>query len=115
MSDKELRTLDAWVAKHVFEWTDIKMENAQNEVSPFKPPYGRSPVGYSRLPHFSSFRSDAMLVLEKCAEHDSWPEFTRLNHVEPKGSYVWYWNGTEYSATTLPLAICKYAKQLFSK
>ncbi len=122
MTEKQLRELDAWIAEYVFGWSDIKMENAPNEVSSLKPPFGRSPVGYSQLPHFSTFRMDAMLVLERCVQEISWNRIVSIGTTSDGDYFINYSDSEPNSeafcaceAETLPLAICLFAKQLFSK
>ena len=92
MSDKEMRELDAWIAEHAMGLSCIR-------AATFRPTtdYGAT-----------------MEVLEKCVER-------LLNNVEIFGNNRDRFvvsgpnEAFESEAATLPLAICLFAKQLFSK
>jgi len=91
MTTQELRELDAWIAEHVF---------GVSVPHPFFKPT-EDPRG-------------AMDVLKKCAEkhqHD-----IAIGTAGPTDWRVWAGelNGATY-ASSLELAICLFAKQLFSK
>lgn len=120
MNDTELRELDAWIAIHLFgwiifpttkEWIDAGSPTGWTiEVSDQSP--------HNEIAHYSTNRADAMLVLEKCAKKE-----TVTIEVSLDGKQFWIARLDTESrnedfckvAETLPLAICRFAKQIFSK
>jgi len=91
MTTQELRELDAWIDRNLFE----------NDLPEFSP-------------HYTTDQHHAMDVLKKCAEkhqHD-----IAIGTAGPTDWRVWAGelNGATY-ASSLELAICLFAKQLFSK
>lgn len=108
MTDKESRGLDVWIAVNVFGWTDdIKgsghyymLDGAKSKTMDY---------------HFwqpTSDRAQAMEVLEKCGD-ETVPTLAKMSsgkwHIFSKFKKI------SVTAETLPLAICIFAKKLFSK
>lgn len=142
MTESQLRELDAWIAEHVFgyKWghfgsVDDKtglpelgwkepiylleperygVEKSAHEL----PPQHRCKVdgwinkGLPSYPEYTTDPAAAMAVLEKCREKESVTIGT-LNGkcCVTKSS----WSRLFVESDTLPLAICLFAKQLFSK
>lgn len=99
MNAKEMRELDAWIARNLFEW----------DYSNFMWWKNHEIVAYN-LPQFTISKADAMNVLEKCVEQ------SQLTMQKP-GTHWQIWNRVNHHVTaeTLPLAICLFAKKLFSE
>jgi hypothetical protein len=98
MTQKELRELDAWVAENVIGWhlTDIDMTSED-------------------YPRYTTDHAAAMEVLKKCAFGNRitcWYSDGTWN-VDNLRGYASYEH--EAQAETLELAICIFAKKLFSK
>lgn len=98
MSDKELRELDCYIAENVMGWS-----NAEQDPN-FK----------QDEPHYTTDPDAAMQVLEKCLEREGiMPQITtagkRFVWANPKVHEPYH------DAETFPVAICEYAKHLFSK
>lgn len=140
MSDTELRELDAWIAEHVMGWT-VKSRTSPHSGSSrehfwFEPgndiepkyrglTYTMSPsgnVGGERcapeIAHYTTDPAAAMWVLEKCCDdapnaveiiHEFNPWEVRTRKSNKPGDFL------EVHAETLPLAICLFARKLFSK
>ena len=109
MTTQELRELDCFVAKEVMGW---RYDN-------FYWWHGTDILELSECPRFTTDSKYAMDVLKKCAEKE---EITIA--IEKKESDRWIvgfiqwgdeaiWN--QKSGETLELAICLFAKQLFSQ
>lgn len=129
MSDKELRELDAWIAEHVFEWQRQSFDNGHAKHNLLVRDKFRTDKfvkhgwidGNKLVETFPKYTTDpaaAMLVLEKCCEIDgmdaiveiaktttSWRVFNRDKSKDQCTTF----------ANTLPLAICLFAKKLFTK
>jgi len=123
MTTQELRELDAWIAEHVMGWKRVdsvlrifsKDQFATNSAFN-EPPRVMIYESYSSVQSWipTERGSDAMDVLKKCAEkhqHD-----IAIGTAGPTDWRVWAGelNGATY-ASSLELAICLFAKQLFSK
>jgi len=123
MTTQELRELDAWIAEHVMGWADVHMrQSGLVGYAPCEPRKVRTATGdgvsttaafTSEVPYYTD-SADAMDVLKKCAEkhqHD-----IAIGTAGPTDWRVWAGelNGATY-ASSLELAICLFAKQLFSK
>lgn len=123
----KLRESEAWLAEHLFGWTDIELyrpppEEEDRDGRRFHPPafFRAMRDGFWReVPHYSTDPAAALEVLEKCAEKikardavaicqldgtEGW-RVTNANMIDSKISA---------EALALPLAIAKFAKQLFS-
>jgi|ERR1035437_1173552 hypothetical protein len=119
MKDKELRELGAWIAEHVMGWK-IHRRNTAHYVEANK----INDIDYFvAAPHDWSPTTDpaaAMMVLENCVE-----KLSSFDVCIWKGATSPFWfcgerentrDITRFSkAETLPLAICLFAKKLFSK
>lgn len=132
MNEKELRDLDAWIAKNVFGWKPEtrKMYAGENNVKGFglNQHLGRGDCERKfindylfPLDRYSTDPAAAMQVLEKCAEKLA-PQ--RLHIYAPTGACkIWLVSDCEGhnstpssgSAENLPEAICLFAQKLFSK
>jgi len=137
MTATEMRELDAWIDEHVMGlvqeyavmkggrfyrprscgYTDCLTEagryskaDAEREI------VGGGPMKLIPfpIPHYTTDPAAAMIVLEKCAE-----KCLNLEIDFRKGTWaVGLWRiatPLEATAETLPLAICLFAKKLFSK
>lgn len=137
MTEKELRELDAWIAEHVM---GLAQEYAVMKCGRF---YRPKSCGYTDsiaeagryskadalreivrgepmkiipfpTPRYTTNPAAAMMVLEKCAQ-----KYTNLEIEFIDGTWtVGRWRGsntTEATAETLPLAICLFARELYSK
>lgn len=143
LSEKKLRELDAWLAEYIFGWSWWRFDcfkkphGASGEQSRHiwcqlcspddlwyqQPQYNgqkiNGPVeGISNLTDLSYFKpttnpAAAMDVLKKCIEKESCD--IRINF-DSRRFYVYSAKVlTPETATTLELAICLFAKKLFSK
>ena len=119
MTEKELRKLDAWIAEHVFEWTDIEFFQPPCDVMeepnlPFWRGVQKACLLWQSVPCFTTDPAAAMMVLEKCFEK----YYGIVINFEPNSKTFVCWYGHPVVGTyaeTLPLAICLFAKKLFSK
>jgi hypothetical protein len=135
MKDKELRELDAWIAKHVFgcKPKPIRIKDGRKTIRVeyhclCNPSHA---VGWSQIFKYSTDPAAAMMVLEKCCEHNTHGNYCCVTKSLPCDSMIdkknGHWNvgvldgegmhifGTSGNAKTLPLAICLFAKKLFTK
>lgn len=129
MTTQELRELDEWIAEHVMEyrwWFDVlalecmlcRPDETWPERKGFKLHDGK-PFGAKDFSDLSLFKpttdpAAAMMVLEKCISGAGRSAFLTKTS---DGWIVGFATGKSLSAfaETLPLAICLFAKQLFSK
>lgn len=128
MTNEEMRELDAWIAEHVFglelvqekdltPFTGLKERQFfvfQNGVYQYGSPYYKK-LGYTTDP------ADAMLVLEKCAEKCGAmtnPCTIEIQHEPDFEEVPWAVSHDRTlmagEAKTLPIAIAKFAKALFT-
>lgn len=105
-----MRELDAWIAEHVFVW-QYKMTGS-DPVEDGECWFSESGKFPCELPYYTTDPAAAMVVLEKCTQKDS-VGIWRVSHIE----FVVKNHRESVRATseTLPLAICLFAKQLFTK
>lgn len=123
-NENETRELDAWIAEHVMGWTweDYDDNNGKYLLSTDGFNYGvqhwnnHPPTYMNFLPRYTSNPGAAMGVLEKCIAK-SMPCFQ-----DSGGGNIRIFahdglDGEEFSveAKTLPLAICLFAKELFTQ
>lgn len=125
MTDKELRELrelDAWIAEQVFGWHKFKPHRINNafctvcrkESGEAVDHYNAAFVMVSTtLPRYSTDPAAAMLVLEKCAGRVG--DTIRYRTLHGGHGLSCHELPFVVKAATLPLAICIFAKQLFSK
>ncbi len=107
MQEKDLLELNAWIAENVMS---LKPTGYHGEGYP-KGSFFLHPDGeVYELEKYSTERGPAMQVLEKCCLKQG---NVGLAHGKRGGKDNWL-AGNEI-AETLPLAICKFSKQLFSK
>lgn len=118
---ENLRELDSLIAEKVFGWSDIEWSQSSYEFPEEPPPRflrGHLDGGLWReIPHYTTDPAAAMQVLEKCAEalpggvkvrrrkHDLAWTVAKFEDLSP----VWS------VSKTLPIAICRFAKALYSK
>lgn len=112
MSEKELRELDAWIAEHVMGWVRAsEIENAREGKSFFA---GQTRT-WARIGKPFSPTTDpaaAMQVMERCIHTDDVVIYKTVNEKYGVRSDI---TDMAIDAETLPLAICLFAKKLFSK
>lgn len=130
MKDTDTRELDAWIAEHVmgFEERPCYHGSARIEGMTFYVANGRSVTGEAskgnhQFPKYTTDPAAAMEVLKKCGEHlaatDSAIELGQ--NLNKDGLIYWWVNHDRASASflceaeTLELAICLFAKKLFTK
>jgi len=119
MNQQELRELDAWIAEHVFGWwRPIPTKDI------WKTPANDVVMG---APHYTTDPTPAMQVLEKCAEKctEKWDQYrpeAQLCIFSPRPEWENEWvvqsdpeSTIAAQAQTLPLAVAKFAKLLFSQ
>lgn len=114
VSNKELRQLDVWIATHLFGWvrTDVKCEPSDNRtIGGFL----YSPDGFnmdmnqgSYPPHYTTDPAAVMPVLEKCVEKSHTVCLMRGFRIVNAST------SCDAEASSLPIAICLFAKQLFT-
>lgn len=104
MTETELRELDAWIAEHVFG---------------DKPDAGKTvPFSSEQYchPRYSSNNADAMLVLEMCMEKFGAVRMHKIKDGEYLVESLWQTHkGRFVIEDTMPLAICQFAKAIYSK
>lgn len=119
MTTQELRELDAWIAEHVMGWKITKYHCCGEQVERLKPSSGDL---HANIRNYSPTTdpSAAMDVLKKCSQM----KFdVSINHFDAKNLNLLIglkeWSvltiGFEAQAETLELAICLFAKKLFTK
>lgn len=114
MKTDEFITLDAWIAEHVFGWKpDVANvgHNHQKVRGWWKWQEGDKRFT-TYLPHFSTSSGDAMHVLKKCGERTAHIHISTFVNKWIVGSHAL---GNPARESTLELAICMFAKQLFSQ
>ena len=119
MTQQELRELDAWIAEKVMGWKPFVSGKTSSIKGTF---WLDSEHKVVASPEFQWTRFDpttdraaAMQVLEKCADRVG----VRIDRYNGRAPNVWYIRATdgrlaEAEAPTLPIAICLFAKKLFS-
>jgi hypothetical protein len=132
MSSAELRELDAWIAKHVMgcelekeigfrynDGTESWGNSPEYTVQKFNK-YKSEGIADCLLerPNTYEFQPStdpaaAMMVLEKCGTKTEPHECMYMGMID--GEWIVGHSAVEASASTLPLAICLFAKQLFEK
>ena len=107
MSTQELRELDAWIEINLFGRVDVKVEGST---------FGEISWDSDKMPvrQFSTDPAAAMQVLEKCCEKLDAPDKYNPGVSPIVKSVGRFWVGNQ-NGQTLPLAICLFAKQLFTK
>lgn len=109
MNTQELRELDAWIACNLFGAKDIVWVQLWAEIGCPNEPFQNH--GADEIPYYTTAPAAAMEVMKKCLEKDSvgfWKKqhgYTVKNHRED----------CREQAPTLELAICLFAKKLFTK
>lgn len=103
-SVEKLRELDAWIARHLFG-----DEPDPSKTIPF------SSEQYCH-PHYTTEPAASMQVLERCIKHSKKSICCCISVL----GYQVYLGGADYAksvqeASTLPLAISRFAKKLFEK
>jgi len=130
MNDNELRELDAWIAEHVMKSKPIIQARALNKdetgmalleddfvtrgiVKEFCDSHKEYHYKECEVfPHYTTDPADAMQVLEKCCQNYGMCGIVRVAY--SKG-FVEPWVCEHEKSETLPLAICLFARKLFSK
>lgn len=108
MKTDELRELDAWIFENVLGWTPCR-EAAFPHRRSFKS--GESECLHYDMPEFTTDPAAAMQVLDKCILKAG----TVIIGPGENGGFELVSRINGGSATTIPAAICLFAKQLFSK
>jgi hypothetical protein len=113
MSNEEMRALDAWIAEHVMGWT---VSFHAGNITLWLPTRTSTPRTFNA----TTDAADAMEVLRRCVLKVGENDSVEINQVEGNSGFGWCAaraNGlTPYGeGATLELAICLFAKQLFSK
>jgi Phage ABA sandwich domain len=129
MTPTEQRELDAWIAEHVmgYRWTKIERRGKTNHLFPseqfrFEPAVDNFNDN-GGAPSFTTDPAAAMEVLKRCADKVT-AEFGSLD-IDGQGN-SWLISAQmrgefaadvehETEAKTLELAICLFAKKLFTK
>lgn len=122
MSDKdELRSLDAWIAINLFDKHEFKPHHINNSLCAFcnhgiefKGHWNKDWQNISgSLPRYSTDPADAMQVLSRCVEEKR----LAISISMRVASKTWtvFHGAYKAEAETLPLAICLFARALFSK
>lgn len=130
-TEKELRDLEVWIWKHIFKGMTISKKFGKCIAFKLRDERGEYPNGGGRwgwgwqnsresalscVPKYTSDNSSAMVVLEKCACEITNLEIDfRDGNKFAVGTYRRSSGCIEAVSYTLPLAICLFAKQLFSK
>jgi len=116
MSEKEMRELDEWIATRIFGWQKFR-----EEEFPHRTLWSEGDPGsrvWDEPDFYTTDPAAAMQVLEKCVEFGGVLVTRPFYHNEKKE--LWTIRDGEMGdmtevGETLPLAICKFAKELFSK
>lgn len=138
LTEKELRELDAWIAEHSKEYPDYHIElnvfclrllgwkliRPRSKFGPVLEGVLHGGEIYFSCPFVTRENDSAMQVLQKCAEK-LFDSCEGTNICISKSVDGWIVDeittGQDYgtliasTAETLPLAICLFAKQIFSK
>lgn len=118
MNDKDLRELDAWVGVNIFGMKPIHRDGPKPTKGTEDDYFIVEWVNISgSLPHYSTDPAAAMQVLEKCHEiccvetgiYENISGSIRGNFARS------VYRDITIEAKTLPIAICLFAKKLFSK
>lgn len=111
-TDQELRELDVWIASYIFMFY-VHREGKVLYISTFQKPDWNNKSGL--LPEYTTDPAVAMLVLEMCAVQ--YGELPRIRH--DRTHWVWANPKTRdepyHVSDSLCIAICQFAKALFSK
>lgn len=97
--------LDAWIAEHVHGFKKVRRD-IDREITG----YGFDANNkFTRLPSPTTSPADAMRVLEKCANECGTVKLVKIGN-------WWVNDGEEFEGKSgsLPLAICLFAKKLFT-
>jgi len=107
MNETEQRELDAWIAENVMGW-----DLGESKPGHGWPWFGEFGFGdeQEKIPHYTTDPAAAMEVLKKCSEETYITTRRHKRCWSMSGS-----NGMTIEAETLELAICLFAKKLFSK
>lgn len=116
---RELDELDCWLAKVVFGWTNIELYQPQGEFMEDNPPpflRGRCKDEFwMQIPRYTTDPGAALAVWEKCVS-----EITATTRKQSDGFYIIWFDHpacleSYVKAETLPLAIARFAKLIYSK
>jgi hypothetical protein len=125
MNETEMRELDAWIAERLFGWKPSVVSNFPGQMIPPGEPPGKE-LCVMGCPRYTALRAGALDVLMRCAERGRFKAEHNINIYQPAdGTGRWCvaastcdWpdemRAEPVIAETLPLAICLFAKQLFS-
>jgi hypothetical protein len=124
MTDTEKRELDAWIAVNIMKWQEVKPWDINPGHGQFVIRHG-VPVAPPPIFKFepTTDPAAAMEVLKKCAAKLYPSDEVQIYGNDEDGGYVIFSPETkdaegfvlESDAKTLELAICLFAKKLFSK
>lgn len=143
MTDKELRSIDLWIAEHLFgfsgavevargrslkgvkdekdwHWAWRKSPESQYNYTSYVLRDGArlylgKPFEIYFSPYYTLNPAAAMMVLEKCGEKTVQSECMYVGKIDDEWQVGLAELHTEAVAKTLPLAIALFAKALFSK
>lgn len=133
MSAEEMESLNAYLAERVLGWTWFKYtpkdshdyqgcrtlaDRPHRFLVKAKGDEPLAPDAFYNIPRPTTDPAAAMTVLEKCAEGES-VSLSRAFHSNEQADLYTVRNGclgdVYATAETLPLAICLFAKKIFSK
>lgn len=115
MKTNKLREIDFWIAENVFSWKRGKTyANGNGEWIVNGGSYPNAPT-YDQTPCYTTDPAAAMTVLEKCAENTKDLDCIYLGKVHDEWVVGIDSIKKEEVAETLPLAIAKFARKLFTK
>lgn len=130
--ETELRELDLWISEHVFGFSKIEKESPRRwrvryRIEPgfegcgcggFKSPEAAAAYLWYQVKHPTTIPAAAMAVLEKCL--GKLPRSIEISFDADSPGAGYFISRTDDDASqaiiadTLPLAIAKFARQLFS-
>lgn len=128
MTPEQMRELDAWIAEHLTKCAMVEKISPRRYKARYhldKIPGGVGCSGFksvedawnyltNQIPHPSTDKSEAFWVLEKCHEKVGFGIITQSTATG--WSIRFAINGqNDVHGDTLPIAICLFAKKLFSK
>lgn len=126
-TETELRSLDCFIAVNLFGWDMTRkgwcasaLRDCKENMDVGFPPESihlKSCVQPHIVPHYSTNGADAMKVLERCIDRADAVLLAHLNQMTIPAAPKFCVNGADINegAETLPLAICLFAKALWSK
>lgn len=116
-TNKELRELDEWIAVNLFNKHGFEPHPINNSICEVcNKTYARD---VHLWPNYTADPEDVMQVLEKCAVKCSKDGYVHIELLNKEWQVGYGWGVDDVlpigQGETLPLAICIFARQLFSK